>query len=606
MNLKPVAARQKPAAGNRDENPRQVRGFFLGINSVKKSPDKRWRLKNCDAEIIAEISKTAGISPLQARLLANRGVSTSEQALEFLSPSLSGLSDPFLMKGVAEAVERLVQAKLRSETLCIHGDYDVDGVTAVALLTDFFRALSFPVRYVIPKRLEDGYGLSSEGVDEAKRLGATVLITVDCGITSVSEAEYCRDSGIDLIITDHHTPGETVPNALAVINPLQPGCLAPFKSLAGVGIAFKLAVALRSRLRSEGFFKKLAEPNLREYLDLVALGTIADLVPLTGENRVMAFYGLKELATSRRAGIEALTRVSGVSGDISAVDVGFRLAPRLNAAGRLDDAKRGVELLLTSDPQLAGVLADELDAANRERQEIEQEILADAVERLQNDETLSGRTAIVMASEKWHPGVIGIVASRVVERCHRPTILIAMQNGEGKGSGRSIPAFHLYNALAASAEHLLKFGGHRQAAGIAILEENLSSFYDSFDRYAADNLTKEELVPELAIDAELSPLDLDDRLFTVINALKPYGMGNPEPLFLLRGVKVVSSRVIKDSHLKMTLEIAGNMVDSIGFKMAGKIPDAGFIDILFTPELNVWKGRENLQLRLRDIRNMEA
>lgn len=476
-------------------------------------------------------------------------------------------------------------------------------MTAVVLLTSFFRALSIPVCYVIPKRLEDGYGLSSDGVDEAKRLGATVLITVDCGITSVEEARYCRESGIDLIITDHHTPGETIPAALAVINPLQPGCSAPFKKFAGVGIAFKLAVALRSRLRSKGFFEKEAEPNLREYLDLAALGTIADLVPLVGENRIIAYYGLKELTASKRAGLAALKKVSTVKGEITAVDVGFRLAPRLNAAGRLDDAKRGVELLLTTDGQIAQTLAEELDAANSERQEIEREILAAALERLKSDASLKGRTAIVLSSEGWHPGVIGIVASRVVERCHRPTILIAMQNGEGRGSGRSIPSFHLYNALAASAEQLVKFGGHQQAAGLAVLEENLESFYDLFDAYAVENLSPEDLVPEIAIDAEITPQDLNDRLLAITNSLKPHGMGNPEPLFLLKGVKVAGCRLIKDSHLKLEFLIAGSIVAAIGFKMAAKFPAAEYVDILFTPELNVWNNRESLQLKLKDIRS---
>ena len=572
---------------------------------LEKLIERRWRLKNPDPHLVKKLTEEMKISPLHAALLVNRGIETQLQVAEFITPKLSSMSDPFLMKGVEEAVERILIAQSRSETICIHGDYDVDGVTAVVVLTAFFRAVSIPVCYLIPRRIEEGYGLSRDGIDEAKRLGAKVLITVDCGITSVAEADYCRESGIDLIITDHHTPGEIIPAACAVINPLQPGCNAPFNKLAGVGIAFKLAVALRSRLRREGYFESIPEPNLKEYLDLVALGTIADLVPLVGENRTIVLYGLQEMATSSRVGIAALKKVADIKAEVSTVDVGFRLAPRLNAAGRLDDAKRGVELLLTSDPELAAHLAEELDVANRERQTIEKEIFAEALDRLLNDETLKGRTAVVLASGNWHPGVIGIVASRVVERCHRPTILIAMQNGEGKGSGRSIPAFHLYNALAASAEHLVKFGGHRQAAGISILEQNLAAFYDLFDGHAVENLTAEDLIPAYAVDAEISPEDLGEQLLSIINSLKPFGMGNSEPLFLLRGVEVVSHRLIKDSHLKMSLNINGRIVDSIGFKMAGKLPVPEFIDILFTPELNVWKGKKSLQLRLRDIRSPE-
>jgi len=569
---------------------------------LEKSIVRRWRLKKPDPHLVNLLAEEMKIPLLHAAMLVNRGIITEEQAAEFLSPTLSKLSDPFLMKGVEQAVERIVRAKKCGETVCIHGDYDVDGVTAVVVLTAFFRAVSIPVCYLIPRRMAEGYGLSREGVDEAKRLGVKVLVTVDCGITSVAEADYCRESGIDLIITDHHTPGDVIPDALAVVNPLQPGCNAPFKKLSGVGIAFKLAVAVRSRLRQECCFENSPEPNLKQYLDLVALGTIADLVPLTGENRTIVNYGLQELAATGRIGISALKKVADVKAEVSTVDVGFRLAPRLNAAGRLDDAKRGVELLLTSDTELAAHLAEELDAANRERQEIEKEILADALDRLKSDESLKGRTAVVLASDKWHPGVIGIVASRVVERCHRPTILIALQDGEGKGSGRSIPAFHLYNALAASAEPLVKFGGHQQAAGISILEQNITAFYDLFDRYAAENLTAEDLIPEYSVDAEIAPEDLGDKLLLIMDSMKPYGMGNPEPLFLLRGVKVVNHRLIKESHLKMSLDINGSIVASIGFNMAGKMPVPESLDILFTPELNVWKGREILQLRLRDIR----
>lgn len=572
---------------------------------MEHSLERRWRLKNPDPERVRELAGTMAIPPLLAALLVNRGITTAPQATEFLAPKLARLSDPFLLKGVEPAVERIIRARKCGETICVYGDYDVDGITAVVVLTAFFRAVAIPVCYLIPRRAEDGYGLSIDGVDEAKRLGANVLITVDCGITSTAEADYCREAGIDLIITDHHTPGEIIPFAFAVINPLQPGCAAPFKKLAGVGIAFKLALAVRSALRAEGFFSSSPEPDMKEYLDLVALGTIADLVPLTGENRIIVRSGLRALTTSQRIGIKALKKAAAVHDDVTTVDVGFRLAPRLNAAGRLDDAKRGVELLLAEDPELAAILAEELDAANRERQEIEKEILADVLAKMRSAETLKNRTAVVLASEAWHPGVIGIVASRVVERCHRPTILIALRDGEGKGSGRSIPAFHLYNALAGSQKALVKFGGHQQAAGISILEENLAAFYDLFDGYAAETLSPEDLLPEYGVDCEISAADLDEQLLAITGSLQPFGMGNPEPLLLLRGVKVAGCRIIKDAHLKMTLNAGGKLVDSIGFKMAGKIPQSECIDILFTPERNVWKGRENLQLRLRDIRRAE-
>jgi single-stranded-DNA-specific exonuclease len=563
--------------------------------------ERLWRLKETDAAIVQELAASGEIPPLLARLLAVRGIRSREEMKRFLSPSLADLSDPFLLKGMDRAVDRLVVARERGETVCIHGDYDVDGVTSVALMLTFLKSVGFQVVYVIPLRLEEGYGLSTEGVDEAARRDAKVLITVDCGITSLKEALYCRERGIDLIITDHHTPGETLPDALAVINPLQPGCTAPCRHLAGVGLAFKLVVALRSRLRAGGCFAGGNEPNLREYLDLAALGTIADLVPLRDENRIIAAFGLKELTDGRRTGIRALKRVADVKDPVGCGDVGFRLAPRLNAAGRLDDAKRGVALLLTDDPEEAGAIAAELDAANRERQEIEKEILADALAMAQSP-AMSGRSAIVMASDNWHPGVIGIVASRVVEAFHRPTILIALRDGVGKGSGRSIPALHLYDALAACGEHLLKFGGHKQAAGLTVDQETLEAFIGSFDEVVAGKLSEDDLTPLLQIDAELSPAEVTLDLVRLTASLRPFGMGNPEPLFMLRGARVMQSRVLKETHLKMTVSAGGRQFDAIGFGMAGRGIDSGLVDIAFVPELNAWNGRESLQLRLKDIR----
>ena len=568
---------------------------------MKPVQERLWRRKEYDADLVRTLAAGGNIPRLVAQLLCVRGVESVEEVKRFLAPSLSDMGDPFLLKGMAEAVDRLALARGRGETICIHGDYDVDGVTSVALLMTFLQAVGFSAVYVIPLRLEEGYGLSSDGVDEAARRGASVLVTVDCGITSVGEAALCREKGIDLIITDHHTPGDVLPDALAIINPLQPGCNAPFRQLAGVGLAFKLAVALRSRLRSDGLFASGGEPNLREYLDLAALGTIADLVPLKGENRIIASFGLKELTAGGRTGIRELKRVAAVVDPVGSGDVGFRLAPRLNAAGRLDDAKRGVELLLTSDRDEASVIAAELDAANRERQEIEKEILSEALAMAQSQE-MAGRKSIVMASDNWHPGVIGIVASRVVEAFHRPVILIALQDGVGKGSGRSIPALHLYNAIAACGEHLVKFGGHKQAAGLTVDEETLEAFTALFDEVVAGQLTEDDLSPVLQIDAELSPDEITTDLVVQIGLLRPFGMGNPEPLFMLRGARVLQSRVLKESHLKMRLEARGRIFDAIGFGMAAKGVDTELVDITFVPELNVWNGSESLQLRLKDIR----
>jgi single-stranded-DNA-specific exonuclease len=563
---------------------------------------RRWRMKEVNAQITGALATELALPLLHARLLATRGVTTKLEAEEFLCPSLAQLANPLLMKGVAEAVARLIAAKEAGETVCVHGDYDVDGVTAVALLVSFFKAVGIAACHVIPRRLETGYGLSVEGIDEAAAMGASLIITVDCGITSVAEAAYCRERGIDLIITDHHTPGETLPEAVAIINPLQPGCNAPFRKFAGVGLAFKLAIALRSRMRALHHFAVAPEPNLRVYLDLVTLGTIADLVPLVGENRIMVAHGLLELGGSERIGVKALKQVAALPAEVTAADVGFRLAPRINAAGRLDDATRGVELLLAVDRTVAASLAAELDAANQERQEIEKEIFSAALKRLEADGLLQKRTAVVMSSPEWHPGVIGIVASRIVERCHRPVILLAEQGDEGRGSGRSIPAFHLYNGLAASAAHLLKFGGHQQAAGLTLSMDAFDRFYDTFDCYAAANLREEDLIPELLLDGELSPRDMNNRLLDFLEQLKPFGMGNPEPVFLIRQLQIISCRVIKESHLKLRLRGENIVLDAIGFKMAGRAAENDIVDIACVPERNRWNGRETIQLRLKDIR----
>ncbi|HEX5773952.1 MAG TPA: single-stranded-DNA-specific exonuclease RecJ, partial [Geomobilimonas sp.] len=514
--------------------------------------------------------------------------------------------DPFLLRGMEPAVARLATAVAGGEPICIYGDYDVDGITAVALLVSFFRTLGANVFYHIPLRLEDGYGLSAEGIASVSEQGARVIVSVDCGITAVAEAELCRQLGVDLIITDHHTPGEVIPPAHAVINPHQPGCTFPFKSLAGVGVAFNLLIALRSRLRDTGHFAGRTEPNLREYLDLVALGTIADIVPLTDENRIFVSYGLRELTASPRPGIQALKTVAGVDDAVTCGAVGFRLAPRLNAAGRLEDAALGVDLLLSGDRQRAGVMAESLDASNTERQALEQQILRDALAMVRGEPGGTGRKSIVLASEAWHPGVIGIVASRLVDIFHRPTILIAMQDGNGRGSGRSIPSFHLHDALHACADHLVKFGGHKYAAGLSIDEATLEKFVTDFEMVADGLLSSEDLLPELAIDAEVAPDDLTLHLAEQLEGLAPFGMGNPEPVFVLRDVRVMERRVLKERHLKMRLSTGGRTFDAIGFNMAGKDGPGERCDIVFTFGVNIWKGKKSLQLRLKDFRGTEG
>lgn len=562
--------------------------------------ERRWRIRESDEALVSTLSREKGIDPLVARVLACRGIGTIGAAGRFLSPSLADLPDPFLLDGMEQAVARLVAARDRNETVIVHGDYDVDGITSTAMLVQFLSSVGIRPGYHIPLRLEHGYGLSADGIRAIADQGATVCITVDCGISSIEEARLCRSLGIDLIITDHHTPGEVLPEACAVINPLLSPSY-PCSFLAGVGVAFNLMIALRKGLRDAGVFVSMSEPDLRSYLDFVALGTIADVVPLLDVNRVFVQAGLKLLGNSTRPGVLALRKVAGVEGAVSAGSVGFRLAPRLNAAGRLEDAAQGVELLLSQDRHEAERLAAMLDASNAERQELERQILQEAVAQLKSMPTGGARRTIVLASSDWHPGVIGIVASRMVELYHRPTILISLQDGSGRGSGRSIPGFHLYQALHACEDMLVKFGGHRQAAGLSIDEATLVSFADRFDDVAAGLLSEEDLVPEIVLDGEIDPSDLTMGLADMLERLAPFGMGNPEPHFVLRGVTVVAKRILKEVHVKLVLDAGGKRVEAIGFNMADRpIPDMA--DLAVSLQINEWNGRRNMQLRIKDLR----
>ena len=568
---------------------------------------KKWIVKNLSSEATAEMTESLGLSHVAASVVVARGISCPADGRLFLSPSFSAMPDPFLLKGMEAAVTRLLTALQGREKVCIYGDYDVDGITGTALLVSFLRRTGLSCTYFIPNRFDDGYGLNRDSLERIIALGATLIVSVDCGITSVEEAAFCSLQNIDLIIVDHHTPKETIPNACAVVNPLQPGCIYPFKSLAGVGVAFNLLVALRSRMRQDGvFFGQDGEPDVREWLDLVALGTIADVVPLVGQNRAYAYFGLKRMESPSRPGIEALKSVSGIKNSVTCGQVGFRLAPRLNAAGRMESAVPGVELLLGSDALESAVIAGELDTANAERQTIERGILAEAIAMVEKAGNYPACRSIVLASTSWHQGVVGIVASRVSERYHRPTILIALDDeGNGKGSGRSIPGFHLFEALTCCAEYLDRFGGHRYAAGVVVSGVRFNGFRDAFEETAARIFGSAELIPTLDIDVEVRPSDLTPELIIELKRMEPFGAGNPEPTLLMRGVKVVDRKVVGDGHLKLRLYAEGCILSAIAFRQADLVTD-GLIDVAFFPEINVWNNSETMQLRVKDIRPAEV
>lgn len=564
---------------------------------------KRWIESPAAGPEAAALARALGLHPLAARVLAARGHGAPDAAAAFLASSLSDLPDPFTMKGMDGAVARIARAIDAGERIAAYGDYDVDGVTSTALLAGFLRAAGADVVTYTPHRLVEGYGLNTGAVERLAAQGVKLVVSLDCGITSVEEVRAAAALGLDTVVVDHHTVPVELPAAAAILNPHQPGCAYPSKELAAVGVTFALVMALRRRLRETGRFGAARpEPNLKEALDLVALGTVADVVPLTGANRILVRWGLEQLARTRRPGLQALKRVAGIAGDapVSAGQVGFRLAPRINAAGRLDDAGRGVRLLLDADAAGARGLAEALDRENQARQEIERRMLDEALADA-SAAVARGVRGLVLARPGWHPGVVGIVASRVAERFHRPAVLVGLADGVGKGSGRSIEGFHLYDALAACRGHLERFGGHRHAAGVTIAPDRIEPFREAFEAHAAAALSEEQLVPRCRIDGWVEEGELTARAAEDLEKLGPWGAGHPEPVFALRA-EVGRARTVgaQQQHLKLTV---GGGLDAIGFGLGGHAPlCSGRVELAFTLGFDDWDGTKRLQLKLRDLR----
>lgn len=562
--------------------------------------EKEWSLLPDTSARAVEFSQRIGTMPFTAALLLHRGITSDEEARAFLHPEKQPFHDPFLMRDMEKAVSRIEQAIEAQERIVVYGDYDVDGITATSLLCRNLRQLGAAADYFIPHRQKDGYGLHKETLDEIIAGGARLIVTVDCGISAVEEAAAAKDK-VDLIITDHHLPGKELPKALAVIDPHRADCSYPDKNIAGVGVAFKLCQALWQKMRGKAFTGDL---------DIVALGTVADVVPLLGENRKIVQQGLRVLKKSKRPGIQALLAVTELQEkEITAGHIGFVLAPRLNAAGRLASALRGVELLLTEDGEEAQAIAEELDAANRERQAVEQEILQAAEKQIEEIDVKRAHV-LVLHGEGWHPGVIGIVASRIVERYYRPTVIIAEEDGIGKGSCRSIRGFHMFEALSACGEHLLGFGGHAQAAGLSLRSADVASFREALEAYAAKVLTEEDFVPILDIELELAPEKITEQLMTEIKLLEPYGMGNPKPLFASHGVRGGYARQIgkEGQHLKFELDGLDASIDVLAWGKGEEAPlvNRERIDIAYFPEYHVWREKRSLQLMLEDFRPARA
>ena len=560
----------------------------------------RWILpKAPDDEAVRELAEALSLPEVVCRLLLIRGYVSAEDAKLFLRPRLDRLHDPLKFLSMDKAVDRLARAVRDQELVFIHGDYDVDGISSTTLLTRAIRVLGGKALPFIPRRIEDGYDLSDAGVDAAIAAEAKVVVTCDCGTSAVSPVARLCKAGIDVIVTDHHLPGGELPDCLAILNPKRAGCGYPDKDLAAVGVAFKLALALARALgKNENFIWGM--------LDLVALATVADVAPLRGENRVFVRYGLKVLADTQNVGMRALIRAAGLSGKpLTAGRIGFILAPRLNAAGRLGHAIRGVELLLSENEHEANAIARELEELNNKRQELDHATLEQARERvLQLD--LDDTFGIVLADESWHPGVIGIVASRLVEEFGRPTVLIALSEEEGKGSGRSISKFDLHGALGQSREFLLRFGGHRAAAGVTIARDKVNDFAARFNDVAKSLLTPEDLVPEIRVDLEVNIDGMDERLESLFRHFEPFGIGNPSPVLLARNVTLAAPpRLVGKDGLKVVLDTGTGSLDALGWGFAHRAAEfqAGSkVDIAFRLERDEYRGQSYLQARIADMR----
>lgn len=563
----------------------------------------KWELSpEPDQVLLNQLASELSLPPVAARMLISRGITTKAEAEEFLSPSLENLLDPFLLPDMEKGVDRIIRALRNKEKMMIFGDYDVDGITSTALLFLILNKLGAEVTHYLPNRLIEGYGLSEDGIQEAQKRGVSLIITVDCGITAVEEISFAKDKGIDTIVTDHHEPKEVLPQASAIINPkaikdgqYQGG------DLSGVGVAFKLAQAIYQRLSQD-------ERELEEHLDLVALGTTADIVPLVGENRILTKFGMAQIARTNKPGLKSLIFVSGLLGQrIGTGQVVFILAPRINAVGRLGDADLAIKLLTTRDESKSAEMARLLDEENQRRKSIDETTLREALEMIETDVNLAADKAIVLASSGWHQGVIGIVASRLVERYHRPTVMIAIDGEEGKGSARSIPGFDLYEAVSGCEEHLIRYGGHKYAAGLSISPENIESFRKKFKQVSDQSLTADDLIPRLMIDSEMELEQINSELLRVLDRFAPFGPQNMRPVFFSRNLRVWGEPyVVGNNHLRMRVKKHGPVFDCIGFGMgdlAKMLCMKGIrIDLAYVAETNVWNDTYKIQLRVKDLK----
>ena len=563
----------------------------------------KW-VQDCDynEELVDEIAKELAVPPIMARILLNRQIDSFEKARNFFRPELENLYNPYLMKDMDKAVDRLHHALHAGENILIYGDYDVDGVSSAALMyLVLSRMVGSKVSYYIPDRMTEGYGLSAKNIRDAAENCINLVVTVDCGVTAVEEISLAKELGMDTIVCDHHQPAEALPPAVAILDPKLPDANYPFDELAGVGVAFKLLQALYQKL-------EIPEAELDEYLDLVAIGSCADIVPLVDENRILVRHGLDKINYNPRYGVRALLESSGLANrDITAGLIVFVLAPRINAVGRLGDARRAVQLFCAQSLQQARTAARELEKENRLRRDIDEVTFKEALDIVENKLDPVNDKAFVLYKRDWHPGVIGIVASRIVEKFYRPTIMITVVDGIGKGSARSISNFNVYQAIKECSHLLSGFGGHKYAAGLTIDEKNIPAFVEHFKEAAKSHVTQEDLVPSIFVDGEIDLPQFTERFIRLLKLLGPFGPMNMRPVFMSRSVNILGSpAIVGQNHLKLKLEQNGSVFDAIGFNMGNYLDvvqsNQGVVDCVYVVEENKWNGRTQIQLRLKDIR----
>lgn len=580
--------------------------------------EKRWVLKpQGDKDLVKHLSKVLNINENLANLLAQHGVSSYDGAKAYFRPQLEHLHDPFLMKDMHEAVERIEQALKKDEKILVYGDYDVDGTTAVALVYTFLKTIHDKVDFYVPDRYSEGYGISFKGIDFAAQNGFSLIIALDCGIKAVEKVDYAKERKVDFIICDHHRPGDKLPAACAILDPKRNDCTYPFKELAGCGIGFKLVQAFVWK-------NNMAFSSLEEYLDLVVVSIASDIVPIIGENRILAYYGLKRINTEPRAGLEAILNVSnkysksnGGEGinrqyirELTINDLVFIVGPRINAAGRIESARNSVELLITKDPERAFKLGNQINELNTERKTLDSHATLHALEIMHADPKLNERKGTVLFHPEWHKGVIGIVASRLIETFYRPTIVLTLSEGLVTGSARSIKGFDIYDAVDACGDLLEHFGGHTYAAGLSLKPENLEKFKERFEEYVSSHLTEELSIPEIEIDAKLDLRDVTRKFFDVLKQFAPFGPGNMSPVFETDNViDAGKAKIVGNNHLKLEVfqrDVRSEPISSIAFQQGEEnfeyIRDGNPFNICYHIEENEWNGKKSFQLNIKDIK----